>query len=436
MKTILTITSTILLSLGFLVFNKLDKKNEYVASAFVEETNIQYVEFATNDMVNLLGADGELITSISRAPETRGSSTCVEGIAITLQNGLDCPNDIDGVLAATITRSPDCFGTVLYRFRWEKDGIQVREFFANQNNLADVLNPAGSTTGEVPAGEYEVFALDLGDDSSGITVTDTFTLAGQDNTDPQITCPANITTTTDAGVCTANVTFSNATATDNCDGTLTPSQTGGLSSGSDFPIGVSTIEYTATDASGNTEVCSFTITVEDQEPPVLSCPADVTVEIVLPTLFTVPDYFNLGDVTASDNCTDPVTILSQTPAPGTMLGEGDFTVNFTAEDASGNVGSCSFLLTVDDILSVEDVGLSESITIYNPIQNTMIITNENRVPLTNAQLFDISGKLLMELDLSTMDREHTTNVSGLSSGIFLLKINNETGSVVKKLVKQ
>jgi hypothetical protein len=42
---------------------------------------------------------------------------------------------------------------------------------------------------------------------------------------------------------------------------INPVKTSGLASGSTFPVGVSTISYSATDASGNTANCSFTVTV-------------------------------------------------------------------------------------------------------------------------------------------------------------------------------
>jgi hypothetical protein len=42
-----------------------------------------------------------------------------------------------------------------------------------------------------------------------------------------------------------------------------------LESGEFFPVGITTVTYTATDASGNTSSCSFTVTVNDVEPPVI-----------------------------------------------------------------------------------------------------------------------------------------------------------------------
>ena len=46
-------------------------------------------------------------------------------------------------------------------------------------------------------------------------------------------------------------------------------------SGSTFPLGTTTVVSIATDAAGHTASCSFTVTVRDTEPPVVSCPADI-----------------------------------------------------------------------------------------------------------------------------------------------------------------
>src|SRR5436853_5364813 len=96
---------------------------------------------------------------------------------------------------------------------------------------------------------------------------------GLDTQAPQITCPANITVLATAGQCTSNVTFS-VTATDNCSVTNTVSVP---ASGTAFPVGVTTVTNVATDASGNTSSCTFTVTVLDQQAPVITCPANITV---------------------------------------------------------------------------------------------------------------------------------------------------------------
>ncbi|MBI5384505.1 MAG: HYR domain-containing protein [Verrucomicrobia bacterium] len=93
-------------------------------------------------------------------------------------------------------------------------------------------------------------------DTSGNAVTATQTVTVEDKETPAIVCPANITLPASPDL-TTPVTFA-ATATDNC--APAPTITCSPSSGSGFPVGVTTVTCTATDASGNTAQCFFTVT--------------------------------------------------------------------------------------------------------------------------------------------------------------------------------
>ncbi|NNE29516.1 MAG: HYR domain-containing protein [Saprospiraceae bacterium] len=78
-----------------------------------------------------------------------------------------------------------------------------------------------------------------------------------------LTCPSDLTVTTAPNQNTAVATWAPPIASTTCsNGGLILSQTAGSPSGSNFPIGITTISYQATDACANSEVCSFTVTVE------------------------------------------------------------------------------------------------------------------------------------------------------------------------------
>ena len=85
-----------------------------------------------------------------------------------------------------------------------------------------------------------------------------------DDTPPVLSpCPANITQAADAdsvgGCAGAIVTFTDPTATDNCD--PSPSVVCSPVSGSFFPVGTTMVTCTATDACGNVSMCMFDVTV-------------------------------------------------------------------------------------------------------------------------------------------------------------------------------
>ena len=93
------------------------------------------------------------------------------------------------------------------------------------------------------------------------------------------------------------------------------------------------------DASGNIAACSAEVVVVDNLAPVLTCPEDQTVDPGPNELFyMVPDYFGNGEATVSDNCTDPITITTQDPAPGTELPDGVYTCLLYTSDAADERG--------------------------------------------------------------------------------------------------
>ena len=82
---------------------------------------------------------------------------------------------------------------------------------------------------------------------------------------PAITCPPNINRTTRGNKCVA-VTYTTPTATDNCAPPApAPTVVCSPASGFCFPVGTTTVTCTATDGSGNTTTCPFTVTVVKQK---------------------------------------------------------------------------------------------------------------------------------------------------------------------------
>lgn len=107
---------------------------------------------------------------------------------------------------------------------------------------------------------------------AGNTSTKDVTFTVNDTTAPTITCPSNISgVPTEPGTCAAHVTPGTATATDNCDSTptITASRSDGRPLTDTYPKGTTTITWTATDDAGNHSSCDQTITVVDNEPPVI-----------------------------------------------------------------------------------------------------------------------------------------------------------------------
>ena len=126
--------------------------------------------------------------------------------------------------------------------------------------LTITVNP---TTLSLGANSVTVMA----DDGNGGTCSEDITVNVIDVTDPVITCPADASLDADALTCQAGYAGPAATATDNC--SVNVSSNPALPATFSGP-GSNPIIYTATDGSGNTAMCTQTITVVDTTPPTIS----------------------------------------------------------------------------------------------------------------------------------------------------------------------
>ena len=163
--------------------------------------------------------------------------------------------------------------------------------------------------------------------------------------------------------CEAKVTWIEPTADDNCTIKSLTYVTSpiGLVNGGIFPVGITTITYTAEDKCGNKTTSSFDVVVEDNTAPVITnCPtADVTAATTS-TATTCEALVQLPTITVKDNCTDEAAILinweisGATSATGTgalasyTFPVGTSTVYTTYEDASGNSIDCEYNVVVTD----------------------------------------------------------------------------------------
>ncbi len=202
--------------------------------------------------------------------------------------------------------------------------------------------PSGST---FPKGTTTVSCS--ASDTAGNNSSCSFTVTVNDNQGPTLTgCPTNITLNTDTGACSAVATFTPPTANDVCDGPRTVTCT--PASGTAFPKGTTTVNCSASDTLGNTSSCSFTVTVNDNQGPVVACPSPISVTESSPGSGSATATFS---VTANDIC-DGARTVTCTPPSGSSFSLGTTTVNCSASDTAGNSGSCSFTVTVTQSCSI------------------------------------------------------------------------------------
>ncbi|PYQ10587.1 MAG: hypothetical protein DMH00_10660 [Acidobacteria bacterium] len=233
----------------------------------------------------------------------------------------------------------------------------------------------------------------------------TFHVTVNDVADPSILCPSDIVASTDPGQCSAVVFYPAPAATDNCAvlvGTDVPS-------GSTFPKGSTTVHATATDVAGRTASCSFRVTVNDIETPVITCPADVTVPSDPGACSAVVNY---PAVTATDNC--PEVAVDSLPPAGSTFPVGTTPVNGTATDTSGHLASCGFLVRVKDM---EAPILTASLT-----PDLLWPPNHQLVPVTAS--LTVSDNCGATAILSGLTSSEPDNASGNGDGNTVDDIQN------------
>ncbi len=181
----------------------------------------------------------------------------------------------------------------------------------------------------------------------GATATCSSVVVKYDDVGPTITtCPADMVVPNETGKCEATVNFALPTGTDTCSDKVEVKRVAGLDPGSVFPVGVTEVKYELTDTIGNVSICSFTVTVEDKENPVITCVANIEQDNDTGECGAIVTY---EEPTFSDNCPDAVMELTEGLGSGSFFPVGITTETYTVTDAAGNISSCSFTVTVKDV---------------------------------------------------------------------------------------
>lgn len=228
---------------------------------------------------------------------------------------------------------------------------------------------------------------DLGPNVVTLTVTDE-----SGNTS---TCTAVVTVTDDGGLvanCQNITIFLDANGNASIDPSDIDNGSGGGCAGGDLEfdlsqtdfdctdIGPNIVTLTVTDEQGNTAVCTATVTVVDNMPPTIQCPPHLTLACTDVDDPNMTGQF--GNATGDDNC-PPVVITETHVLNLNDCGVGTILRTFTATDNSGNIATCTQMITI----SSSDPFGEDDIT-WPPSPLSVNICNSTQPPATGQPTFN------------------------------------------------
>jgi hypothetical protein len=222
----------------------------------LEDTTVEFPEVVDTATGQFIAANpqNQVEFPTPRHPSNPRPDDQIQTIQVDYCTGptITCPGDIHSGTDAT-----GCYATVDPGFPTfvMPCGGKVGGLRSDGKQLSDPY-PLGVTT------------IRWGATSVGITVACTQTVTVVDTTPPQLDCPTNLVRSTDPGLCSA-VVYYLVTAEDYCSPFVTLQSD--PPSGSVFSEGTNWVFCVATDAAGNSNACSFAVTVLDREPPVVAC---------------------------------------------------------------------------------------------------------------------------------------------------------------------
>ena len=327
----------------FLEVNKLAMDNAYLernATVVCTPASGSTFNVGTN-VVNCVASDACGNTTTNSFTVTVND---VEAPTITVPTNITTTNDVGA-----------CGAVVSYSAPATDDNCAVAGTALTTGLASGSLFPVGTTV--------NTFVVT---DIHGNTATNSFTVTVSDVEAPTIAVSPNITTTNDVGLCSAVVSFGAPVTGDNCAVSNTV-QIVGLASGSPFPVGTTVNTFVVTDIHGNLATNSFTVTVNDVQPP-------IAVAGTIATCYEtsiLAEAAAIAATSASDNCGVASTNILST------VGTCSAVITVRVTDIHGTFTDVSYNTRIDPTAPV--IGLITA----TEVQMSLPVNVKNNDCLTN-----------------------------------------------------
>ncbi|MEL7162469.1 MAG: HYR domain-containing protein, partial [Bacteroidota bacterium] len=283
------------------------------------------------------GAGTNVLVTLTATDEAGNTANCT--YTLTLRD--ETPPEITCPIRDDQTLSNDPNGNCTFILPDFRGQVQRQDNCSNRNQITLTQNPPGGTAITEP-GTVEIVITAT--DEAGNSSTCTIEQRVLDRDPPQLICGQFPPIPPNPGTCDYTIpdVIAASIIRDNCGTDDLASVTQSPAVGTTFTGFFQNVTVTATDASGNSNICVTTLLPGPPPAPEIICPADQQLTADGNCRAPLPDY--TGQAT-TDGC-GPITVTQQ-PGPGTSIADGT-TVTLTARNSVGVAVSCTFRVDVLD----------------------------------------------------------------------------------------
>lgn len=192
-----------------------------------------------------------------------------------------------------------------------------------------------------------------------------------------------------------------------------------LNSGGAFPAGTRTPLITTTATVSIADLGTVVDVIFDA-PVVVPAASEIVISIDAPSLETQVQNFRMGQNELGESSpsylSSPVDCAIAEPVTTESIGFPDDIILNLAEEGA---------------LAIENQAIAQISLYPNPVQGLLNITLPSSVQLESATMYDLLGKATTMV----VGENNTLNTSNLSSGVYILKLETNQGTLTKKVIK-
>jgi len=196
------------------------------------------------------------------------------------------------------------------------------------------------------------------------------------------------------------------------------------------------VNWVYDDGNGNRTTQTQHVIINDITKPIIVCPNNKTINLGIGQNKYIVQDNEFDPVSVSDNC-GIASLINDYNNSSTLKGAEFYpdtkTVNWKVTDIAGNQNICSFVVTVIEYTSVQEIS-KEGIFIYpNPTYDYVNFELRSKI-VSKVCILDIKGKTIDELIINNHHRK--IDLTLYNSGAYFLKLYTNEGIYTIKIAKQ